>query len=456
MKSVQKVFKICLLVKTCSLTLEGKPNITSMAKLTLMPDPRYNKADKCPLVIRVSHRRKAKYLKTGFILETKHWDEKRKQIKNSFPNSLRANAKVQKKVSLAQDVLSDHHAVLKQLTADDIEALIIKRFEQTDQERLPPISTLASQSKKTTLKDYGDKVIARYKKADRFGMARSFEDALKVFLKFHGNDDLLISEIDENFLEDLEADYLGKGFKLNGLGSSLRAVRRIYNLAIRDKKTELTEAHYPFGKNGYSIRVEKAKKRAVKLDIIKTIRDLDLPPGSSLWHHRNFFLFMFNMRGMNFVDLAFLPTSATQEGRLRYKRRKTRRGSSVKEFDIKITDEAQRIMDHYAARDDKGLAFPVMRDVIDTADKEYIYKLYQNRLRNHNRRLTSIGKNIGLEEPLTTYVARHTFATAGLHKGISKAQIGDMLGHTNYYTTEAYFDDFEKEVLDDAADQIIG
>ena len=428
-----------------------------MAKLNLMPDPRYNKTDTCPLVIRVSHRRKVKYLKTGFILTAKDWNEKRNQIKSSFTNSVRANAKVQKKMSLAQDVLSDHHAVLKQLTVDEIAHLITQRFEQTDKEKLPATSTLSTQSKKTTLKDYGNKVIARYRKANRFGMARSFEDALKVLLKFHGSDDLLMTQIDVTFLEDLEADYLGRDFKLNGLGSCLRAIRRIYNLAIRDKDTELNEIHYPFGRGGYSIRTEKAKKRAVKLDVIQAIRELNYPPGSSLWHHRNYFLFMFNMRGMNFIDLAFLPTDAVQEGRLRYRRRKTKRGNSVKEFNIKVTEEAQRILNYYAdPKNDQDLAFPIMRDVIRTADKEYIYKLYQSRLRNHNRRLTSIGSAVGLEEKLTSYVARHTFATAGLHKGISKAQIGDMLGHTNYYTTEAYFDDFDKEVLDDAADQIVG
>ncbi|WKN42784.1 site-specific integrase [Tunicatimonas pelagia] len=359
-------------------------------------------------------------------------------------------------MSLAQDILSDHHAVLKQLTVDDLVALIKQRFEKEDQKALPVIPTLITQERKTTLWDYGHKVIARYTKAKRFGMAGAFEDALKAFVKFHGHKQLLLSDIDETFLEDLEADYLGKGLKLNGMSSYMRSIRRIYNLAIRDKDTELTPAHYPFGKSGYSIRTEKAKKRAVKLDVIQTIRELDYSPSSSLWHHRNYFLFMFNMRGMNFIDLAFLPTSAIEEGRLRYKRRKTKRGASVKEFNIKISKEAQQILDAYAdSENDKGLAFPIMRDVIDTADEEYIYKLYQNRLRNHNRRLITIGKSIGVEENLTTYVARHTFATAGLRKGISKAQIGDMLGHTNYYTTEAYFDDFEQEVLDDAADQIL-
>ena len=91
-----------------------------------------------------------------------------------------------------------------------------------------------------------------------------------------------------------------------------------------------------------------------------------------------------------------------------------------------------------------------MEDVIHSDDDLQMYNVY------HNRWLLTIGKAIGLEEHLTTYVARHTFATAGLHRGVSKAQLGDMLGHTNYYTTEPYFDDFDKDVLDEAAEQILG
>ncbi len=86
--------------------------------------------------------------------------------------------------------------------------------------------------------------------------------------------------------------------------------------------------------------------------------------------------------------------------------------------------------------------------------EEDVHRIYKNCRRSHNRRLETIRKKIHLETKLTTYVARHTFATAGLHKGISKAQVGDMLGHTNYYTSEAYFADFENKVLDQAADKI--
>ncbi|KAA1244955.1 tyrosine-type recombinase/integrase [Aquimarina sp. RZ0] len=68
--------------------------------------------------------------------------------------------------------------------------------------------------------------------------------------------------------------------------------------------------------------------------------------------------------------------------------------------------------------------------------------------------LNTIRKELKLETKIITYAARHTFATAGLHKGISKAQIGDTLGHTDYYTTKAYFTDFENEILDKSAEEI--
>ena len=343
-----------------------------MAKLSLLLDMRNNNTDRFPLVIRVSHKRKWKYLQTGYRPALNEWNDRKKQVKNPYLNSVRA---------------------------------------------------------------------------------KSFEDVINMILRFHGSDDLLISDINEIFLEDLEADYVGNGNKLNGLGVRLRAIRRIYNLAIKDKETELSAKDYPFGRGGYSIKTEKSRKRAVKMNLIEQIRNLNYSEGSSIWHHRNYFLFMFNMRGMNFIDLAFLRMDAISEGWLKYKRRKTKRGQNVKEFDIKVTSEASSILKYYSKGKRKNdLVFPILEDVIDSDNDLRLF----NRLCNHNRRLITIGKAIGLEEHLTTYVARHTFATAGLHKSISKAQLGDMLGHTSYYTTEAYFDEFDKEILDDAADQILG
>jgi site-specific recombinase XerD len=421
-----------------------------MAKLTLLPDPRYTSSETAPVVIRISHLRKVNYIKTGYFVKSAYWSDKQSQFKSTYPNSVKANARVQKRLALAQEILSEHSAILPSMTSKQITSIIRNRFEELDESKLPKQITI----QQTGLLSYGQMVIDRYKKANRFGMARSFEDCLKFFRRYHDGQDILLTDIDTTYLEDLEADYLGRGLKINGLSTYLRSVRRFFNLAIRDKATEVNETHYPFGRGGYSIRREKARKRAVKLDVIKALRELEIPEDSGLWHHRNYFLFMFNMRGMNFIDLSFLSKANLYEDRIRYKRHKTKRGQSTREFNIKLTAEAQRILDYYANKE-SDLLFPILRDVIDSKDKKLIYDTYMSRLCNHNRRLRSIGKELGLTEPLTTYVARHTFATAGLHKGISKAQIGDMLGHANYNTTEAYFEEFDTEVLDQAAEIIL-
>ena len=428
-----------------------------MATCTLFHDTRNKNTDSFPIVLRISHKGNRKDIPTAYKVSKSDWNDNKKLIKGTYPNSSRANSRLKNKIAIATEVISEYGFVLKNMTVVQLAGAIKEHLDEAEKEKLPPLTVLPTKSHRTTLKDYSEKVIARYEKAKRFGMANSFKDSVKVFLRFHGNDQLVISDIDETFLEELEADYVGSGNKINGLGVSLRGIRRIFNLAIKDKETEIDANDYPFGRGGYSIKREKSQKRAVKLDVIQAIRDLKLEEGSASWHHRNYFMFMFNMRGMNFIDMAFLRKDAIKDSRIRYKRRKTKRGNSVKEFDIKITDDAQRIIDCYSQRNNKSdLVFPIMEDVINSGDDQKIYALYQNRLRNHNRRLNTIGKAIGLDTKLTTYVARHTFATAGLHKGVSKAQIGDMLGHTSYYTTEAYFDDFDKEVLDDAADQILG
>ncbi|MEM9079048.1 MAG: phage integrase SAM-like domain-containing protein, partial [Bacteroidota bacterium] len=288
------------------------------------------------------------------------------------------------------------------------------------------------------LKAYGKKVTARFRKAERNGSAEVMDRAIKALIKFSGKEDLPLSEITFTFLLEFEADWLSKGNGFGGLGVVLRAVRYLINLAIMDKSTPLSIESYPFGRHGYSIKKGRSKPRAISIDYIQKIRDQDYKIGSKKWHHRNYFLFMFNLRGMNFYDLCLLKLNSIEGERLIYDRSKTRRGNNVKTFNIKLTDEAKSIFSYYAQGKKKtDLLFPVMADAINIEDKEEVYKIYRSRISGHNYYLSKIAKDIGLEGKLTTYVARHTFATTGLYKGVAKAQIGEMLGHTNSNTTEA-------------------
>lgn len=431
------------------------------AKLMLDKDINYRKDiedendRQFPLVLRISHRSKKKYIQTGYQVKEHEWDDGVGRVKKTYENSGRVNARIATMSAKALDVVAIPKKVLKDMTVLQVAELVQTKIDEAFEVNIP--KAVLEEITGTTLEVYSKKVVKRYRTAKRHGMADSFEQSVDALVRFNGGD-ILMSRITETFLEDMEADWLGRGNKLSGLGVHLRAIRRICNLAIKDEATELTIDNYHFGSHGYSIKKGKSKKRAISLDYIQLLREFDYEVGSPLWHHRNYFLFSFNLRGMNFADLAFL-TLENLEGndhRLVYERRKTRRGDNVKTFNIKLSEEAKSILSIYTAgkkRDD--LIFPILTEVINCGDDRHIHEIKKMKLANHNRRLTKIAKDIGLEGKLTTYVARHTFATAGLYKGVSKTQIGEMMGHTSAVTTEAYFDEFDKEVLDDAADAIL-
>jgi len=428
-----------------------------MAKLSILLDTRNKKAQTYPVVIRVSHKSKWKYIQTGFKVKLNEWNKDKSVIKKPFPNLVRANAKIQKTYALISEVLSDHNAVIKNISHDYLVNIINTKLEENDKNQ-SSVNLILGVDKLTTLKNYGENIVAHTRKTRTPKYANSIQEAINYLLKFHGNNKLLLTEIDIMFLENLEAYYRmnsQRGNSINGLGVHLRSIRKIINAAIKDKTTEVTMEHYPFGSHGYSIKKSSTAKRAIDLEEIEKIKNLTLEPHSPLWHHQNYFVFYFYMRGMNFIDLVFLRMNNIQNGRLVYRRRKTKRGENVKEFTIKINTEAQKILNYYT-KDKKAtdLIFPILEDHIDVKDDQELNYIYEYKRGNHNRRLKTIAKMLDIDVNLTSYVARHSFASAGLRKGLSKAEIGDMLGHTNYYTTETYLNGFEQETLDSAADKI--
>ena len=433
-----------------------------MATLKLILDQNYEKTSvkeeeiTFPLVIRLSHRRKWKNIKMGYSLKENEWDDQEKRVNRSFQNAGRANARISRKWTIALEVVDDLKLKLKQMDVYQIADVIDSKIAIEFEEKVTPI--YGHQPQGTTLKDYGNKVAKRYRTAKRYPYADAFDDAVTAMLQFHGSNDLLLSEIDETYLDEMEAYWLGKGNRLGGLGVHLRQIRRIFNLAIKDKSTELKMEDYPFGTFGYSIKKGRPNKRAVGLDVIEQLRQYPYEEESPLWHHRNYWLFMFNLRGMNFKDLAFLRVKNCQNGRVRYERLKTRRGDNVRKFNIKVTSEARAILDYYTKGKQSGdLVFPIMEDVIDSGDDELVHKKYCTRMRNHDRRLKTISSDIGLEDKkLTSYVARHSFATAALSKRVAKTDISMLMGHSNAVITEAYLDELEEEnkILDHAADLV--
>ena len=156
----------------------------------------------------------------------------------------------------------------------------------------------------------------------------------------------------------------------------------------------------------------------------------------------------FYMMGAPFIDLAFLKTENIIDGRIQYKRQKTSR-----HYDIKITPQLQGILDCYIkGKKPHEFILPLIKR--ETPQDQYMdVQSTQNR---YNKQLKQIAKLAGIEENLTSYVSRHSFATLANQMEIPITAISQMLGHEKVSTTQVYLASFGKNVLDDYNERILG
>lgn len=274
--------------------------------------------------------------------------------------------------------------------------------------------------------------------AQRFGTARNYEGIVGILKVFNKQKDLKFNELNLDFLKRFERFHLSKpGNTQNGLASYMRTIKAIYNRGIKDDIIE--RVHYPFLK--YQIKTNPTEKRAIKLESIKKILELNLDKGHSLFHFRNYFLLSYMTMGMSFIDMAFLRKQDIVDDRIKFQRRKT-----SKVYDIKITNQMRAILKFYISKKEKHeFILPVIkRDML-----ELQYKDAQWGLKTYNTGLKEIAKLCGIEERLTSYVSRHSFATHALFKNIPLAAISAMLGHSKLSTTQIYLKSLPSNVLDD-------
>lgn len=185
-------------------------------------------------------------------------------------------------------------------------------------------------------------------------------------------------------------------------------------------------------------------KRAVSIEVIRQIRDLDLTLHPSMEYARDMFLFSFYTRGMSFVDMAFLLKKDLQNGVLTYRRHKTNQL-----LFIKWEKQMQEIIDKYDTSNTNYL-LPIIRNK-DQNDR----KQYENECHRINRNLKKIGKLINLSIPLTTYVARHGWASIAQKEEIPIATISKAMGHDSEKTTRIYLDSLDTSIVDKANSTIL-
>lgn len=395
-------------------------------------DTRVKKADGTfPLILRIVHNRKSSQIPLGISLHPKDWDEEQHLIKSSFKGTesvARLNNQILKKKVEAMDVISklDEKKVIHAMTVTQIKELI---------DRKPAITN--------SVFTYTQKLIDEMIASGRIGNARSYKSTLTALKTFRKEKDFSFIELNYAFLQKLEADHLAKGNSLNGLAVRMRTIKAIYNRAIKDGIVD--KELYPFV--NYQIKTKKTRKRAISVSAISKVEGLVFESGHPLYHAHNYFLFCFYMMGLPFADMAHLKISNLIGGRLVYNRQKTDKG-----YNIKVPAKAQKILDKYISGKTKDeFIFPI----IYRKTPQEQYKDVEWARARYNKKLKKIALLCDIEESLTSYIGRHSFASIARNLGIPIANISDMLGHSSIKTTEIYLDSLPTEIMDMEHEKIL-
>ena len=272
-----------------------------------------------------------------------------------------------------------------------------------------------------------------------FGTAHVYRSSLNAIIAYRGKDDFAFNEVTSEWLKGFEVYLRGRGCSWNTVSTYLRTFRAVYNRAV-----DLRRAPYvPHLFRSVYTGTRADHKRALGNDDMKRVFcKLSQSSGASsnMRRAQEFFILMFLLRGMPFVDLAYLRKSDLRGNVITYRRRKTGRPLSVT-----LTPEAMILVKKYMNRDPSSpYLFPLLKSREGTKEA---YREYQLALRSFNQQLMLLGELLGLSDKLSSYTARHTWATLARDYGAPISVISAGLGHTSEEMTRVYLKDFDVSML---------
>ena len=293
-----------------------------------------------------------------------------------------------------------------------------------------------------TLFNFIRSMITKKTAAKRDGTAKTYRDSLASFSSFRNGKDITFDDLNEDIINQYEAWMKNKGLKRNSSSCYLRTFKTLYLKAV---ELELTEDRDIFRHvfTGFATTT----KRAISIDAIKAIRKLNLENNPALAFARDMFMLSLYLQGMAFVDIAYLKKSDIRNGQLQYSRKK-----SGQTLTISWEKPMQEIVDAYShLTKDTPYLLPII-----TKQDGMERKQYEKAEHNVNRNLKKIGEMAGLHIPLTTYVARHSWASIMRDMGNDITVVGKGLGHSNIKTTQIYLSTIDNSTVMKANKRFLG
>ena len=383
-------------------------------------------------MLRFTHDRNTKLVALGLSVEPHYWNKDAEMLTSDCPE----RAILQSKIDSA---LAVYRKKINRLEALDVPVNFDTLFEPT------------TRKAGITIEDGFNAEIERLESLGKINSATKHKYALQV-LDGYKSVKTALEAIDLDYLKGLELYLRQRGNKDNSIATRFAIFKAIYNKAVKEGK--VTVKQNPFTLFQVGSLWAKTRKRAIDKDDIQRLIDLEIADGHTTEYRRlarDLFLFSYFTAGMNFGDIARLRYKDIVKGRVNYSRHKTQ-----KLLSFQLVPNALQIIEKYSRANhaQEDYIFPIL-DRSEHKTAQQIFNRLHKVLRKVNRELKTLGEQIGLKMPLTTYVARHTYATVLKRPGVSVALISESLGHSDLSTTQIYLDSFENSQIDAAMQNLL-
>lgn len=387
-----------------------------------------------PLMLRITKDRKRTMKSLGVSVHPSNWDFDRNEPKPKCPDRKYIQQIILKVKSEYQTKLLEKAARDEDYTAETL----VK--EQTRE-----------QIQSETVESFYLRTVEQLKREGAVGNAYAYLNSYNVLKSFNRDKPLhfTFSRIDADYLEKFEEWMRARGNKDTSMSFQMRTLRAVFNRAIKLKA--VARERNPFTDYKISRFNTCTPKRALsKADVMKIV-DADCSAESdSCRLAQSVFTFSYLCGGISFVDVANLTPDNIVDGRLSYNRQKTHGA-----IHVPLSERAMRIVNRYAeACEQSGYLFPILdsrRHTTPMQKRNRVHKVCHQ----VNTELRQLARRLNISGEVTTYVARHSFATVLKKSGVNIGIISEALGHHSLKTTQIYLGAFENSQIDAAMQNLL-
>ena len=386
-----------------------------------------------PLKLRVTHQRKHHYYTLNESLDKEEW--KKINAPNARGSHRTARLKLDELEVKARQALDQMHSFSPERLGEEL-------FGETNTNH--------------DLLSLFELYINNLKKESRFSTAVTFESTLSIIKTYkfdRRKSQIPLQIVDEIWLDDLEKILLKEGRSPSTVGKHMRNIRAIINLAIDRGLYE--KANYPFGKRRYQIAATANNKRALNQEQVRALANYEaIAPQEK--RARDLWLFSYLTSGINMMDMAHLRYKNLEEDKLTFYRRKTEKSmkSNLSSIELILHPIALKIIKEYGNpnRSKNSLIFDL---ISEGKDEEAQLAEQKKSVAQINKYLKRIGEKLNFPFKLTTYVARHSYATISMRNEVPVQHISESLGHSSLKVTSSYLGSFEENVKRDWTNKLL-